>query len=413
MISLPVGLKVLAVVQAGGQGSRLDVLTRERAKPALPFAGVHALIDFPLSVLANSGIKDVWVSSQFQASSLDEYLSGGRPWDLDRSRGGFRRLTPEEGSGPSHEEGFSHGNADDLFRMREEIRAFDADVLVVLSADHVFNLDLRPVIATHLQRGSDATLLTARVGVRQAKEKLVVDAARDGRVREVWYKPDTPAHHTVATEIFLYRTAAVLATLDELHRDLRTPSSPDDTGLGDFGEHLMPALVAQGSVHAVDLVGYWKDVGRPTSYLQAHRDLLAGRVTVFGDPDLPIIGAATPGLPGWVRGGGQAHESLLSPGAQVRGRVLRSVIGPGVRIEPGAVVQDSVILNDVRIEHGAQVRTAILDAGVRIGREAVVGATPAGTTLTDGGIVLIGRDSQVGGGARIEPGARLEPGTTV
>src|SRR3954464_15390367 len=148
--------EVLALVQAGGQGSRMDVLTRERAKPVLPYGGTHRLVDFPLSCLVNSGLVDVWVSVEYQVASIDDYLSGGRPWSLDRNRGGFRRMVPQTGSGTATEEGFASGNADLLLKLQADLAAQGAEHVVVTSADHVFNMDLRPVIEEHVSRGSTA-----------------------------------------------------------------------------------------------------------------------------------------------------------------------------------------------------------------------------------------------------------------
>lgn len=413
MTSLPTGLRTLAIVQAGGQGNRMDVLTRERAKPALPFAATHALIDFPLSALAGSGIADVWVNVQFQASSLDTYLAGGRPWDLDRTRGGFRRITPEEGSGTTHEDGFAHGNADGLFRMRDSIRLFAPDVLVVLSADHIFSLDLQPVISRHLDRGAECTLVTAETDPEEAAHNMVVHEER-GRVNAVEYKPDSTSVGVVATEIFLYRPDVLLAELERLRQELHVDAEAHgDTGLGDFGAYLVPALVERGRVYTEPMNGYWKDVGRPQAYLQAHRDLLAGVVDVFDHPRLPVLGPAISGVPGWIGDGAEIVDAMVGPGAKVRGRVVRSVLGQDVEVQPGAVVEDSVLLNGVVVESGAMVRTAIVDDGSRIGPDARVGAAPSGTRLTNEAITLVGQDSRVGRGAVVEAGARLEPGTTV
>lgn len=414
MSTIPLGLRILAIVQAGGQGSRMDVLTRERAKPALPFAASHALIDFPLSTLAAAGIDDVWVSVQYQASSLDNYLAGGRPWDLDRTRGGFRRITPEEGSGTAHEDGFSHGNADGLFRMREAIRVFAPDVLVVMSADHIFSLDLMPVVAEHLDRHAECTLVTAEVGVQEAAHNMVVHTENGGRVRRVEHKPDTATIGTVATEIFVYQPTVLLEELERLRAALHPDAEDDrDTGLGDFGEHLLPALVERGRVYAHPIEGYWKDVGRPSAYLQAHRDLLTGKIDVFDHTYRPVVGPAVPGVPGWIGAGAEVVDAMIGPGAVVRGRVVRSVVGEGVEIQAGAVVEDSVLLHDVVIEAGAQVLTSVVDARSRVGRDARVGARPAGTRFTDDAITLVGRGSTIAGGAVVEPGGRLEPGTTV
>ncbi|WP_202878796.1 glucose-1-phosphate adenylyltransferase family protein [Ornithinimicrobium ciconiae] len=412
--TLPATLRTLAVVQAGGAGSRMEVLTQERAKPAMPVAGTYRLIDFPLSVLAASGISDVWVSVQFQSSSLDTYLAGGRPWDLDRSRGGFRRLTPEEGSGSPDEEGFSRGNADGLYRVRDDIRTFGADVLLVLSADHLFNLDLRPVIARHLERGAECTLLTAEVGVQEATHQVVVHAAPDGRVRGVDPKPSSTSSGTVASEIFLYDPDVLVSELERLHHQLQTidDSDGDDTGLGDFAEHLLPALIERGQVYAEPLPGYWKDLGRPEAYLQAHRDLLAGRVDVFQHADRPIRSGATDAPAAWFGEAAVVRDAMVSPGARVRGQVHRSVLGPDVEVQAGAVIEDSVLFGETLVEAGAVVRTAIIDTGVRIGRDAVVGAAPTGTRLTDEAITLVGKDSQVSRGATLSAGARLDPGAT-
>ena len=151
---------VLAIIQAGGAGGRMDVLTLERAKPALPFAGSYQLIDFPLSNLVNSGIDDVWLSVQYQASALEEQVLNGRPWDLDRTGGGLRLLVPQQGTGSLDEEGFAKGNADELFRLRDQIRTAAPDLVIVMSADHVYRLDYRDVIATHRKKEAEVTMVT-------------------------------------------------------------------------------------------------------------------------------------------------------------------------------------------------------------------------------------------------------------
>jgi glucose-1-phosphate adenylyltransferase len=153
---------VLAIVQAGGEGSRMDVLTRERAKPGLPFGGVFQLVDFPMSNLRHSRIEDVWLSVQYQADSLDEQVANGRPWDLDRESGGFRLLTPQQGGSPDSD-GFSSGNADELFRIRDQIAAAGPDIIIVLSSDHVYRFDFNDAIETHRKKGAECTVVTSEV----------------------------------------------------------------------------------------------------------------------------------------------------------------------------------------------------------------------------------------------------------
>ncbi|NPC95703.1 glucose-1-phosphate adenylyltransferase family protein [Nocardioides sp. zg-DK7169] len=405
--------RVLAIVQAGGSGGRLDVLTRERAKPALPFAGSWQLVDIPLSNLAHSGITDVWLAVQFQGSSLEEQVANGRPWDLDRSHGGLRLLMPQEGTGTADEEGFAQGNADALYRIRDQVRAAAPDEVVVLSADHVYRLDFTDVLETHRRAGAECTVVTTAVppGDRAA-DHAVVQHDEDGRVTRIDYKPEDPAGDTIATEAFVYDREVLIEVLEELHRNLTHEAEEGDTGLGDFGEHLVPRLVERGRtvVHSYD--GYWRDLGQPHLYLRAHRDFLTEDHGVLDDPEWPILTRQPQRTPARVLDGGVVVDSLLSPGVQVSGTVRRSVLGPGVVVEAGAEVCDSVLSADTVVRAGARVDWAILDSDCEVEADAVVeGAGEAALDDPDL-ITLVGRGSVVGRGVRLEPGSRLEPGTT-
>lgn len=390
----------------------MDVLTRERAKPALPYAGQYQLVDFALSSLANSEITDVWLSVQFQANSLHKHVANGRPWDLDRTRGGLQWLPPQEGSGAASQDGFSEGNGDDLYRNLDEIRDFGADVVLVLSADSVCSIDLRDVVDQHLERGSSCTIVTTEVTRSQASAKGVVEVGRDGLVKGFDYKPEDPSGTTVAAEIFAYDPVRLSVALEELRAERVDAADGEDSGVGDFGEHLIPRLVDGGAVHAFTLPGYWRDLGTPSEYVAAHRDLLAGRVDVFDDPEWPIL-TRWPELPAaMIRREARVDSSIISAGADVAGTVIRSVLGPGVRVAKGAVVEDSVVFAQTTIEAGAEVRGAIIDSVSTIARGAKVGETPPGTRIGDDRLVLVGRDSRIGRGVVVAPGARLEPGST-
>lgn len=414
LCAMPRRGEVLALVQAGGQGSRMDVLTRERAKPALPYGGVHRLVDFALSGLVHADLADVWVSLEYQVTSIDDYLSGGRPWSLDRNRGGFRRIVPQTGTGPATESGFAHGNGDLLLRMSADIAGFGARTLVVCSADHVFNMDLAPVIEEHVAAGRVATVLTSEVSKKDASDNVVVLAGRDGTITGIEHKPSRPSTGTVATEIFVYDTHALLTTVQDLRRELAPEQDPrdaadGDSGIGDFGEHLLPRLVETGKAAAVPLTGYWRDVGQPSLYLQSHRDLLRGRVDVFDHPDRPVISHWPDRPAARVRAAGECSDSVLSPGADVSGLVVGSVLGPGVVVEKGAEVHDSVVMEDCVIRAGAVVRTSVLDERCEVTPKARVGSEPARRVAHDDDLVLVGRDSRVGG--TVSAGARLEPGS--
>ncbi|WP_127479843.1 glucose-1-phosphate adenylyltransferase family protein [Nocardioides pantholopis] len=413
--------RVLAIIQAGGAGGRMDVLTRERAKPALPFAGVYQLIDFPLSNLAHSGVIDVWVSVQFQGSTLEEQVANGRPWDLDRNHGGLRLLPPQQGTGSLDEDGFAQGNADELYRIRDQIEEFAPDVLAVLSADHIYRLDFAEVVEAHLAAEAECTVVTTTVPVGDRASDHAVVESEDGRVTRFDYKPDEPGTDVVATEVFLYDPAVLATVLDELHVELSRSQDADeggeegDTGLGDFGEHLLPRLVERGRTVVYPLDGYWRDLGQPHLYLRAHHEVLSDDLGVFAEPGWPILTRQPQRIPARVLDGGSVSESLLSPGCRIAGTVRRSVLGPGVVVEAGAEVHDSVVAADSVILAGAQVCWSLVDTGCVIGADAALGSPqdPGEAALDDPDLItIVGRDSTVDGGVRLAPGSRLEPGTT-
>jgi glucose-1-phosphate adenylyltransferase len=403
--------RVLAIVQGGGKGSRMDVLTRERAKPALPFAGIYQLVDFPMSNLRNSGIEDVWLSVQFQADSLEEQVANGRSWELDRSRGGFRLLVPQQGGAPDSA-GFASGNADELYRVRDQITSVAPDVVVVLSSDHVYRFDYSEAISTHHDKQAECTVVTSEVSLTEAREHATVVANRAGKVTAFEYKPEEPATGVVATEIFVYDAAALVQVLDELHAELTTSSEPDSNGLGDFGDHLLPRLVQRGRVYAHAFSGYWRDLGRPETYAAAHQDLVRGETRLFDDPDWPIMARLPQRSPAHIHGGATLDESLVSPGCDISGLVRRSVLGPGVVVEKGARITDSVVFADAVIGAGASVSWSILDRGTIVCADARIGGRPPRRPADSDHITLVGRDSRIGSGIVVSRGSRLEPGTT-
>ncbi len=402
--------RVLAIVQAGGSGGRMDVLTRERAKPTLPFAGVYQLLDFPLSNLAHSGITDVWLSLQYQGATIAEPVANGRPWDLDRTRGGLRLLPPEQGTGPSDEEGFAQGNADLLYRIRDQIRSAEVDLVVVLSADHVYRFDFGEAVETHRSLGAECTVVTSEVDLAEAGEHATVESDESGTVTRFEYKPQEPTTTTVATEIFVYDAEVLISVLEELHHEWAADPDPDDNGLGDFGDLLVPRFVDRGRTVAHALPGYWRDLGQPHHYVAAHQDILLDDQGLFDEPRWPIMTRQPQRVPARVMAAGRVEDSLVSPGARVRGEVVRSVIGPGVVVEEGALVRHSIVFADAVVGKGARVDWTILDEGVLVAAGAVVGAEDADGTGDPDQVTIVGRDSVVE--QDLAPGARLEPGTT-
>lgn len=363
---------ILAVILAGGTGGRLGALTDSKAKPVVPVGGTYRLIDIPLSNLHHSHISDVWVVEQYQPKSINDHLANGRPWDLDRTNGGLRVLPPFQGE---HGAGFAAGNADGLYRQAEFIREFDPELVLVLSADHLYRLDYRDVVSTHRKAGAALTMVTVKYD-GDASQHGVVESER-GLVTGFQYKPEDPRSSVVAAEIFLYSTDVLLDTLAYLHER--------DGELQDYGDQLIPHLVENGTVADHRLDSYWLDLGTPENYHRAHMDLLSGTGLAFDDPAWPILSASPRRLPAFVADSARAASSLLSPGARIAGAVTNSVIGPDVVVEEGAVVEHSVVLDRVRIPAGAVLRSVIVDADAQLDPGATIGEAGSVTVVDANG----------------------------
>lgn len=383
--------RILVLVLAGGAGGRLELLTDRRAKPAVPFAGVYRLVDFPLSNCLHSGIADVWMSVQFHPTSLSEHLANGRPWDLDRTSGGLLTLPPFQGT---ERGGWNTGTADSLWRQAEQIRAFAPDALVVVSSDAVYKLDYREVAEAHLGSGAEVTMVTTEVEAGDAPRYGIVEVGDGGRVTGYAYKPDEPATTTATNEVFVFSPTATLDRLEGLAREA------GEKGLEDLGTALLPAQTADGLARAVPLDGYWRDVGTVPAYWEAHRDFIRDEPPLdLDDPSWPIRTRGGRHSAARLLRGSVVEDSLVSGGTRVGGEVRGSVLSPGVVVERGATVVDSVLLPGVRVRAGATVTRAVLDDGVEVGERATVGG--------DGEIALVGHRAVVEAGTRLAAGARL------
>lgn len=394
--------RVLVLILAGGAGGRLGVLTERRAKPAMPFGGTLRLIDFSLSNCLHSGLTDVWVIEQYQLHSLNDHLANGRPWDLDRTYGGLQVLPPyvEDDDGESEKSGkqggFAKGNADAIYRQRKLIGEFAPDLILVLSADHVYKLDYRDVIEQHRTSGADVTLVTTRLPPGEAASRFgVVQTRPDGHVTDFAYKPKKPQGDQITAEVFVYDAQKLLGTLDEI--------ASGGGELKDYGDELLPRLVKAGNARAFPLAGYWRDVGTVESYWRAHMDLLASKAELaLDDPAWPILTYGAQRLPAHLLSKSRVEESLISPGCSVNGTVLNSVLAPGVVVEEGAQVQDSILLHGATIKAGARVRRSIVDEKAEIGGQAEIGG--------EGDLTVVGSGVRVSAGRRIAAGEELSPG---
>lgn len=361
--------RTLALILAGGKGSRLGALTEKKVKPALPVAGTYRLVDVALSNLVHSHVSDVWVVQQYLPHSLNRHLANGRPWDLDRTHGGLQVLPPYEGT---EDEGFAEGNADSIYRQKDLIRDFDPDLVLVLSADHLYTLNFLDVIETHLGKGADLTMVTTLVDEDPSRYG-VVQTDDDGRVTRFDYKPERPEGRLVAGEMFLYDADRLLEALDLLHEQ--------EGGLEDYGDDLVPWFVAHRTVAEHRLDGYWMDMGTLQSYWTAHLQMLDGDGLVLDDPGWPVLSAQPQRVPARLAGGAEVHRSMVAAGSVVRGTVEHSVLGPGVVVEEGATVRGSVLLDDVRVAAGVTLENVVADVGaeIRTGRH----GGPGAVTLID------------------------------
>jgi glucose-1-phosphate adenylyltransferase len=362
--------KVLVLILAGGEGGRLGALTQRRAKPAMPFAGVYRLIDFSLSNCVHSHLSDVWIIEQYEPHSINEHLANGRPWDLDRTYGGLQVLPPHQNPRTSESDGgFAQGNADAIYRNRRFIRQFAPDLVLVLSSDHVYKLDYRKVIAAHEAHGGDVTMVVTDITREKASRFGVVTVGDGNMVTGFQYKPEEPASSTVTTEVFLYNAKALLETLEKAAQEKQSLSdgADDEPLLKDFGHELLPRLVESGKAFAYHHNGYWRDVGTIDSYWDGHMDLLNHpELLELDDPSWPILTYGSQRLPARIMSSASIEDSLVSPGCYIAGKVMRSVLAPGVRVEEGAEVRDSVLLHDVTVAASGSVTHAIVDSAVKI-----------------------------------------------
>lgn len=401
------GAKVLVMVMAGGAGGRMELLTEERAKPVLPFAGVYRLIDFPLSNCHNSGLSDVWIVEQFHPQSLTDHVSSGRPWDLDRTYGGMRLLHPHLGTEQS---GFHEGNADAVYRNQAVVRDFDPDILVVMSADHVYTLDFNDPIDRHIESNADVTMVTTVVERDDPARFGLVKVNDDGRITDYRYKPDSPFGDIATTEVFVFDAQRLMDLFDGLAAE-----ADGEPALEDLGDDVLPQLVRAGKAFEYRLEGYWRDVGTIDSYWRAHMELLGADPGLdLDDPAWPILTLGGQRPAAHIYRSARNDNSLVSSGCKVHGTVVDSVLGRGVIVEEGAEVRNSVILHDAIIGRHARVETAIVDSRARIGGGARVGGPPestgdeeTGTGISPEQITLVGMSASIDPDATVGRGDRV------
>lgn len=387
---------VLALILAGGQGDRLSILSEERAKPAVIFAGKYRIIDFVLSNCMNSGVNRVGVLTQYRPRSLNDHIGIGRPWGFDRDDGGVALLQPYIGRESAD---WYRGTADAIYQNIYFVLESGFDTVLVLSADHIYTMAYDELIAYHHEMRADVTVPVYKVPIEDASRFGLITMDEDGRVVRFDEKPPEPKTTTASTGIYVFNRDVLV---DRLVADAGRQTSHD------FGRDILPEMLGEYRVFGYELEGYWRDVGTVDSYWQANMDLLVEL------PEFDLYNPATavrtrqrPLPPAKIGPHAVVSRSLVTEGDIINGHVEHSVLSPGVYVEAGAIVRDSILFDDCRVERDAVLDHCILDKGVVVGERCRVGAgdeytrNSARPDLLWSGISLVGKRSRLPAGLSI------------
>ncbi len=382
--------QVAVMILAGGQGERLSILSRQRAKPAVPFAGKYRIIDFALSNCVNSGLYDVAVLTQYRPHSLNDHIGHGRPWDLDRERnGGIVILQPYLGRSHS---GWYRGTADAIYHNLFYVTRRQFSDVLILSGDHIYAMDYGPMIARHRELDADVTIAVQPVPWEDASRFGLVSLTGNDVVTDFDEKPSEPRSNLASMGIYVFKRDVLLKVFDEASDEMT-----------DFGHQVIPYLIRNGRTCAYRFDGYWQDVGTLQSYWEANMELLddVPRLNLY-DPTWRVHTRSEERPPVKVMEGSHVSRSLLSHGCIViGGSVERSILSPGVVVHRGAVIRDSIIMADTEIGPGTIIDRCIIDKEVRIGSGCHLGfGDDYGSNWLEPnrlntGITLVGRGAMV------------------
>jgi len=400
-------MRARAVILAGGEGSRLGVLTEKRAKPAVPFAGKYRIIDFTLSNCVNSGISDVMILTQYRPHSLNEHIASGRPWDLDRTfTGGIQVYPPYRGRSATD---WYRGTADAITQNLSFVERAAPDLVLVLSGDHIYKMNYGWLIAFHIEKQADVTIATLNVTREEATRMGILAADPDGRVTQFVEKPADPPGTLASMGIYVFGRAMLSQVLTEDSK--RRDSSHD------FGKDVIPRMVTGGlRCFAYPFQGYWVDVGTVDAYWQTQMDLLKTPPPLdLNDRAWIVHTRSEERPPVSICAGAIVKDSMITDGCVISAgaRVEKSILSPGVYVGANAVIRESVILTDSWIDAGARVTRAIVDKSVRIGRRARVGTVAAGEKRSNGlGITTIGKNAELPDGVVVRRGTVIHTDAT-
>ena len=391
----------VAMLLAGGQGSRLHALTSHVAKPAVPFGGKYRIIDFPLSNCINSGIDTVGVLTQYRPLELNAYIGNGEPWDLDRSYGGVHILPPYMREG---EKGtWYKGTANAIYQNINFLETYDPEYVLILSGDHIYKMDYTQLLRRHKEADAACTIAVLEVPMEEASRFGILNTNPDGSIYEFDEKPAVPKSNKASMGIYVFSWKKLRAYLEADEKD---PNSSND-----FGKDVLPTMLNAGErMFAYRFEGYWKDVGTIDSLWEANLDLLNPNVDLdLSDPDWKIYSRNPVAPPHYVSPDATVQNSLISEGGLIEGSVDFSVLFANVSIEKGAVVRDSILMPGTVVKKGAVVQYAIVAENAVIEENAVVGERPEDMeNLSDWGVAVVGANVCIGAGTRVAPKAMVD-----
>ena len=389
----------IAMLLAGGQGSRLYVLTQKLAKPAVPFGGKYRIIDFPLSNCVNSGIDTVGILTQYQPLVLNEYIGNGQPWDLDRLYGGVHVLPPYQKASGSD---WYKGTANAIYQNINFIERYEPEYVLILSGDHIYKMDYSKMLAYHKEQGADCTIAVLEVPWAEASRFGIMTANTDGVITKFEEKPKEPKSNLASMGIYIFTWKKLR---EYLERD-----EADKNSENDFGKNIIPTMLADGQrMCAYPFEGYWKDVGTIDSLWEANMDLLNPNVPLdVWDENWKIYSRTAGQPPHHISAQAHVENAMITEGCEVEGEVDFSVLFSNVKVRSGAVVRDSIVMPGCVIEEGAQVHYAILAENVVVKKGAIVGARPEHMEdLDKWGVAVIGAGVTIGAGAKVLPKAMI------
>ena len=401
-------MSVLTLILAGGAGSRLSILGEKRAKPAVPFAGKYRIIDFPLSNAVNSGLYRVAVLTQYRPHSLMHHIGIGEPWDLSRRwPSGVQIWQPYRGR---KDQDWYRGTADALYQNRNFIAEYGCEQLLILSGDHIYKQDYRHLLEFHEDKGADLTVAVMTVPPEETHRYGIMDVDANDRITRFTEKPQQAESTLASMGIYVFNTKFLLRRLEEDARDAGSAH--------DFGKNIIPRMVGSDRVFAYPFSGYWVDVGTISAYWETNLALLCDSPALdLYDPGWVIHTRSEERPPVKLGSAGQSRDSLVSNGCVIHGTVIHSVLSPGVCVERGAAVRDSVVMNDTVIRAGAVIDCCILDKEIEIGAGTQVGVGDESTpnqlepANINTGITIVGKRARVPAGASIGRNCLIDANT--